>query len=519
MSNDLVLIADANTGRARRVATALEAAGRPCAVAAHGAGALEIALAEQPRVIVTHSDLPLVEPGKLAEILRANPRTRAARFLFLGVDGVRESSLGGVGDACLPADAETNDIQDAVEILLDRQARIEALEDRASCEREFEGSLSELRTAELIQLLSVRRSSGRLTLTPELDDGTSPDGWILVNEGEIHSAGSGEARGEKALFRMLDWGYGEFHFEPGAVDLPATIKAPTRSVLAEGLRQLDEWNRLAPKLPPVESPVKLCVDRGELPTTVHPLTQEVLGLLEDADRVGDVVERCQHPDYQVLRTLHTLAERGIIEFGRARIAPPETAAGHALFHEAQVRRLRSFAGQGLGRDASPPSCKLLVVGASEGSLDLFGSLLTKVPGAELSPRFERGQVGPGDLESIARIGVDGDFAIDLIRVPTSPDFAPLWSFAGHRALGSVFLLDAEVGSSAADLADIARVLGEAPEARTFHVVMLDSGRRLSPDDLRDNLSLIDEASLFLLPIEPEKDPSSLLRSLFARIVP
>jgi hypothetical protein len=49
--------------------------------------------------------------------------------------------------------------------------------------------------------------------------------------------------------------------------------------------------------------------------------------------------------------------------------------------------------------------------------------------------------------------------------------------------------------------------------------MLSSGERLSPDELRDNLSLIDEASLFLMPIEPGKDPSSLLRSLFARIVP
>jgi len=519
MSNDLVLIADPNVGRARRVATALEAAGRPCAVAAHGAGALEIALADQPRVIVAHADLPLIDPGKLSEILRANPRTRAARFLFLGVAGSREATLGGVGDEGLPADAETNDVQDAVEILLDRQARIEALEERASCEREFEGKLAELRPAELLQALSVRRSTGRLTLAPALEDRSTPDGWILVNDGEIHAAGVGSATAEKALYRMLDWGLGEFFFEPTAMDRPATIKAPTRSVLAEGLRQLDEWNRLSPKLPPLESPVKLCVDRGELPTTVHPLTQEVLGLLEGSDRVGDIVERCQHPDYQVLRTLHTLSERGIVEFGRARIAPPETATGHALFHEAQVRRLRAFAAQGLGRAAAPPSCKLLVVGAGTGVVERFTQLLVKVPGAELTPRFERGLVGPNDLESIARIAVDGDFGIDLIHVPTDGSHEALWHFAGHRALGTVFLLDAEVGASAAGLAAVARALGDAPDARTFHVVMLADGERLSPDDLRDNLSLIDEASLFLLPIEPEKDPSSLLRSLISRIVP
>jgi len=518
MSSDVILIADGNLGRGQRVATALEAAGHHCQVAPHGAGALEIALVEEPRVVVTQAELPLVEAGKLAEILRANPRTRSARFLFLGVDAQRAGEFGGVGDETLSASAETNDIHDAVERLLDRQARIESLEERATTESEFEGKLAELRPAELLQMLNTRRSSGRLTLTPLLDDGSTPDGWIQVCEGEVHSAESGPAKAEKALFRMLDWQSGEFHFEPTEISSPATIKGPTRLVLAEGLRQQDEWNRLAPKLPPVESPVKLCVERAELPQSVHPLTQEVLGLLEENDRVGDVVDRCDGPDYQVLRTLHTLAERGIIMFGRAQIAPVEPLR-HALFHEAQCRRLRTFAQQGLAREVAPPSAKLLVVAASEAIAEQFANLLVKVPGAELAPRFERGQIGASDLESMARIDVDGEFGIDLVHLPSEGAFESLWTFAGHRALGTIFLLDARVGASATSLAQIAEVLSRTPAARTFHVVMLSEGDRLSPDDLRDNLSLIDDASLFLLPIEEDNDPSSVLRSLFARIVP
>lgn len=518
MPNDLILIADENTGRAQRVATALEAAGLPCEIAAHGASALEVALASQPKVVVTQVALPLVDSTKLAEILRANPRTRGARMLFIGVEAGRETSVGGVGDEALPAEAETNDIQDAVERLLERQRRIEALEERASIEHEFETSLQDLSPAELLQMLHVRRSTGRLTLTPDLDDGTSPDGWILVSEGEIHAAGTGSAESEKALYRMLDWTAGEAYFEPCELGRPATIKAPTRSVLAEGLRQIEEWNRTATKLPPVESPVTLSVDRDELPNTVHPLTQEILGLLDEVDRIGDIVEQCSHPDYQVLRTLQTLADRGLIEVGRARLAAPEPAM-HGLFHEAQVRRLRAFAGQGLARDGATPSCKLLVVAANRAISDRFAQLLAKVPGAELSPRFERGEIGRGDLERVAHIDLDGDFGIDLINLPSDGDYAPLWPFAGHRALGTVFLLDAEVGTSAEELAEVATALGSQREARTFHVVLLEDGKRLSPDELRNNLTLIDEASLFLLPLEKGKDPSSLLRSLFARIVP
>jgi len=51
------------------------------------------------------------------------------------------------------------------------------------------------------------------------------------------------------------------------------------------------------------------------------------------------------------------------------------------------------------------------------------------------------------------------------------------------------------------------------------VVLLGRDERIGPDELRENLALIDEASLFLLPVQSDKDPSVLLRSLFARVMP
>jgi len=517
MSTRPILIADDHPGRAPRVASALEAAGHVCRQAPHGSAALEIALSETPRLVVARSDLALVDASKLAEILRANPRTRGVRFVFLGDPGPGAVS-GGVGDLRLELSAEAGEVLEAVATMLERLDRMDVLEQRASTELEFGGTLSELRPAELLQMLHLRGASGRVRLSQESDEEESAEGWILFEEGEIRAARVGAIRGEKALFRILDWQNGAFGFEPGGPAPEREIRAPTRAVLAEGLRQIDEWNRLSPTLPPLESPVKLCIERVDLPRLVHPITQEVLRLLERYDRVGDVVDHCAHSDYQVLRTLHTLEERGLIELGRARLVSPQGPA-HALFDEAQARRLRAFAQAGLPRDAIPPDAKLLLVTANEASAGLFAELLAKVPGVDITPRFQRGDVGPRDLETIARLDVDGEFAIDLIRLPTDGLHGPLWSFAGHRALGTLFLLDARVGSSAARLAPISERLGGDEGARTFHVVLLDEGERLSPDELRANLALIDEASLFLLPIESGKDPGSLLRSLFGRIVP
>ena len=513
-----ILIADGDIGRGRRVATALEAAGHTCAVVPHGAAALEVALAERPRIVVAAADLSLVDAGKLAEILRANPNTRAVRFLFLGGDSV-EGLLGGIGDARLDAMARTDQVLEAIAALLERQQRVERLDGGIATALELSGTLTELAPAELLQTLHLRGASGRLVFEPD-EEGIMPDpGEVTLQEGEIHSARIGPIRGEKALFRMLAWRAGSFEFEPGAVDHEVEIKTPTRAVLAEGLRQLDEWNRLAPKLPPLASSISLRIDRGELPRIVHPLTQEVLRLLEVHDRVGDLVDDCRYPDYQVLQTLHTLGERRIVELGRARIAPSQALEPVALFNEAQCRRIRTFVQAGLARDSAAPDAKLLVVAASLLGLERFATLLKKVPGVVLAPRFERAEIEPHHLEPLARVELDGEFGIDLIHLPAEGSSAPLWAFAGHRALGTIVLLDAGVGESASRLAQITEVLRKRPGARTFHVVMLGEGERLSPKDLGENLALIDEASLFLLPVEGSKDPDALLRSLFARIVP
>ena len=83
----------------------------------------------------------------------------------------------------------------------------------------------------------------------------------------------------------------------------------------------------------------------------------------------------------------------------------------------------------------------------------------------------------------------------------------------------LFLLDGRVADASKRVREMSSVLAEMPRQRMFHVMLLRKGERISPDELRQNLTLIDEASLFLLPLESEKSPSALLRGLFARVVP
>ena len=124
---------------------------------------------------------------------------------------------------------------------------------------------------------------------------------------------------------------------------------------ARGQRQADEWERIASELPAPNARVALKVARSSLPGVLHPLTQEVLLVLELSSRVSDVLDRCSFPDYQVLRTLQTLIRRGMVEL-RAGAAAPEQPTG-GVFGVALAARLRDWLDQGRPREAAAARCQ------------------------------------------------------------------------------------------------------------------------------------------------------------------
>ena len=521
-----ILIGDGNTGRGRRLASALSIAGIESEAVGDGAAALERALSEVPSLVVAALDLPLVDADKLSEILRANPRTRSVRFLFLGDRGAL-SRAGQVGCEMMPIASPPNDLVRTIEEMLQKQDRIDAVEAASTGGGAVEGELLQLSLAELLERFHQGGKSGRLTLSRDAELGPPETAEIIVSDGDVSSAEVGGIENEKALFRLLAWPTGHFVFRPEKTNERAAIQTPTRVLLGEGLRQLAEWDRLAPKLPPLEARVSLRVNRSELPNVVHPLTREVLSLLERYTSVGDVVDHSVFPDYQVLRTLHTLIEREIVGLGRAPTPELVLAADESevLLHEGHARRLLDWLGGGSPMGLTARNAKLLVVCSDPQTLLDFIALIEPVRGVELT-----GVAGDGseraagawmarDLAVIGRISVDDQVGIELLHVPLDSRFAPLWQRAGHGALGTIFLLSGSLSEAAGRIRAMAESLRRLPRSRLFHVIQFRKDERVEPEELRENLDLIDEASLFLLPLESGKPAVSLLRRLLARVIP
>ena len=405
--------------------------------------------------------------------------------------------------------------------VLERKGRIDSLDALSEPGGVAEGEIGELPLADLLESILLQRRSGHLSLVREAEGGGPEQGILVIREGEVIQARVGSVDGEKALFRILAWRTGSFTFEVGVSDEAPVILAPTRRLLVEGLRQLEEWDRLSLRLPPLDSPLKLTVKNSELPNIVHPLTQEVLLLLEIYTTVREVVDHSAFPDYQVLRTLHTLAERGIVQMGRAPVPAPAAAdVGERIFSEAQSRRLRDWLTDGRGAAGEGPlTAKLLVVSSRPEVTPSFVRLLERVPGVELDHDPDQSAGRATRLAPMGRLPVGDDVEIELVHLPADERWEPFWPLAGHGALGTLFLLDGPVGESARRVERVSQALGRLPRARTFHVVLLGKDERIAPEELRENLALIDEASLFLMPMQSAKQPDALLRSLLARVMP
>jgi CheY-like chemotaxis protein len=514
-----VLIADGDQKRAQRIAEACRASGLSCQVTSHGAAALETALSELPAVLVAQLDLPLIDGPKLAAILRANPRTQPTRLLFVS-ERAAAAARKDLPGRLIAAPVDPDEVASAVRgLLAGLESSVAEAKPGAAASSAVEGDLAQIALGDLLELFQVSRETGIFELTREVEQGRRVQGQLALRGGEVMGARIEAAQGEKALFRLLGWDRGAFHFRPGPVNEPGSIQRPTRSLLREAKRQRDEWERLSSELPTLSSHVTLRIQRAALPNVIHPLTQEVLVILEHYSRVQDVVDRCSYPDYQVLRTLHTLIRRGMLELRRGPDPAPAAPAETRLFAPARVARLREWVEISRPRNAPPRDAKLLVIASDPAATADFVRMLARLPGVAIEERFGKGAYGADDLARVGRIAVEDGLGIELWQTPIAPRFAPLWPVLGHGALGSLFLLAGPASRAVESVKGSLTALRRLPRARIFSLLLLEKGERVVPEELRENFTLLDQGSLFLIPLESSEKSGMLLREMLQRVLP
>jgi tetratricopeptide (TPR) repeat protein len=232
----------------------------------------------------------------------------------------------------------------------------------------IEGPLRELGIHDVFQLLDLSRKTGALRVTSELRD---DEGFVLFDGGRvIHAsvrsnptsierilrqagklndadlavamavdAQQGEGLGdrlvlaglitqrelerqlrqaiESVVFELMSWREGFFSFEERQVsDVPldARIRISTESLLMEGARRIDEWSRIADKVPslsvvPVLAPVE--DDRASV-LDLLPHEWEVLMMIDGTRDLRGIAASLGRSEFEIAKIAYGLVSTGVV---------------------------------------------------------------------------------------------------------------------------------------------------------------------------------------------------------------
>jgi hypothetical protein len=180
--------------------------------------------------------------------------------------------------------------------------------------RSMSGAIDEVPLPDLLQLFGSSRKTGVLVVKTETDLGK-----IYLEKGIIVHATINDAEhlsSEKCLYRIITWRHGTFYMEPAEDGtLPQRVELSCEGALMEGLRTLDEVNRI--ELPPMDARINLA---RPLPA-LRDLTPEQLDVFQgalDQTQIEAVFNNCPVDDIPLAKALAVLIEKGYYK-----VTPPE----------------------------------------------------------------------------------------------------------------------------------------------------------------------------------------------------
>lgn len=413
-----ILIADPDLGPVRPLTKVLRQRGYHVQYASDGTKALEVAVLRHPDVILFDEQCKLIDARSFMQILTTNPRTDDIPVVITTVARNVEH-LRGFREGWLHKPYNLDEVLSRIDHLCRRAETARELRGDA---REIEGGLAQLPLPDLLQILSMNHRTGKLVLTHG-----DARGEIYLANGRPANARLGDLEGEKALFRLIGWREGSFAFVPGPPPSRARIDRTMEDVLLEGMRQCDERERLLAALPPLHQLLSMAPGAHE-PVEPHPVTAEVLRVLNQPRRLAEILDFADVPDLEVLASVTALLHRGIIQRHEGAAAIEGPLLGTAEVHALRGKLMRGRA----ARNAL--IAKIIVCGAGAKS---GRWLLRSLPGLVRSvsdPPCLRSNFG-----TLGRLEVSEVLRVDFVYVPVNQAARPLWRPFLTGALGAIVI--------------------------------------------------------------------------------
>lgn len=417
-----VLLADPDVGAVRALTKALRARGYTVMYAPDGSKALEVSVLRHPDVILFDEHCTLIEARNFIQILGSNPRTEDIPVVVTTT--ARDSDrFRNLREGVLQKPFNLDEVTARIDHLCRRAEAAQALRGDA---KEIEGGLAQLPLADLMQIMAMNRRTGRVTLQQG-----QLRGEIQIAEGRPVNARVNDIEGEKALFRLISWREGTFAFLPGGAPGKVKIERSMEDALLEGMRQSDERERLMGGLPALGQMLAVVPDAGEVIDPL-PVTREVLRVLAQPRRVSEVLDLADAPDLDVLGSLITLLEKGIIQKFEATGLRESPLLGAAEVHALRGRLLRARPHR------HTVVAKIVIGGAGPRAGRWFLRSLPGLKPTSADPSCLRSSFG-----TLGTLEINEALKIDFVFAPTAEAARPLWRPFLSSALGVLLLEESD----------------------------------------------------------------------------
>jgi hypothetical protein len=272
---------------------------------------------------------------------------------------------------------------------------------------DFRGDLKQVSVTDLLQLLSMNRRTGSLTLTTAIGVGE-----VRLAQGDIVDAIYLRAEGSKALFRLVGETEGSFSFMSGVTTALRRVEQPTQALLLEGLRQVDEARLARQSLGSTDDALQSLTSSND---AGDELAERILMALEVPHTIDELLDLLPDNDLAIINSTQQLLNNSSvrrIERGAVRVELADAEQLNVLSNVVRQLRRPGFSGN-----------PRIVLFASQNRLGAALHSLSRIADAWRSG--DATPVAPV-AHILATLRLNDGAELDVVGLPDTGEYGPLW---------------------------------------------------------------------------------------------
>ena len=184
---------------------------------------------------------------------------------------------------------------------------------------------------QLFRVLLAQEEKGRLLGSILVADG-------VLSEDDLRRAL--KAKAEETIYDLFLWPSGQFEFREGEFpeNIHITFESLVTPVILEGIRRVDEWQRIRAVFPNLETTFKVS---GPPPAGTDPVEKQVLALAAAGKNLAEMSLELRRSEFEAAALVFDLHSRGLLAVGQVR------AENHAADPVGAIQALLALAYQRL----------------------------------------------------------------------------------------------------------------------------------------------------------------------------